>query len=236
MKKGKLIVIDGTDTSFKETQVKMVLEKLVCRGISCNTMDFPRYREQPTGRIIGQCYLGKDPDFYGWTGDSGWFPEGAAEVHPLQSSALYSMDRHREQTKLKEWLMNVDVVLLDRYDSANKIHQGGKIAPEKRIEFWEKIDWLEYNYFGNLRPDMTILLHNPTEVAMQISKTGNEKKDQHEGSLYHLKNAEESALQAADYYGWNVVECAKGVTRDSLKSREEINEEVMKIIYEGLKI
>jgi dTMP kinase len=235
MEKGKLIAIDGIDSSFKETQVGLAKNRLFSEGFLCETMDFPRYKQQPTGRIIGQCYLGKDPQFYGWKGDSGWFPEGAENVDPLIASPYYAGDRYREQPTLKKWLSEGKIVLLDRYDSANKIHQGGKIKSyEERIKFWKKLDLLEFEYYGNLRSDLTILLYNPIEIAIKIEKTGNEKKDGHENSFTHLKEAEESALQAAQYYNWKVVKCANGKTTNTLRNREEIHEEVYKHIKEIL--
>jgi len=230
-KRGKLITIDGTDSSFKETQAGMAKKRLISEGFSCETMDFPRYHQQPTGRMVGQCYLGKDVKFYGWQGDAGWFPEGTANVNPLGPSALYGWDREREQPTLKRWLKEGKIVLLDRYDSANKIHQGGKVKPySERVKFWKKLDLLEFEYYENIRPDLTILLHNPTEIAIEIRKAGDEKKDGHESSFSHLHDAEEAALQAAEYYRWKIVKCANGKTMDSLRSREEIHEEVYRHI------
>ena len=41
--KGKLIIIEGTDCSGKETQTKLLIEKLKNRNISLETFSFPNY-------------------------------------------------------------------------------------------------------------------------------------------------------------------------------------------------
>ena len=55
----KIIVIEGTDCSGKETQSKMLLERLNNNNIDSVYMTFPAY-DTPTGKIIGGSYLGKE--------------------------------------------------------------------------------------------------------------------------------------------------------------------------------
>jgi len=43
MKKGKLIVIDGTDGSGKATQAKLLVSRLKKMGKKVQTIDFPQY-------------------------------------------------------------------------------------------------------------------------------------------------------------------------------------------------
>ena len=56
--RGKLIVIEGTDCSGKETQTKLAMEKLKNEGIDVVRLSFPNY-DSPTGKIVGGPYLGK---------------------------------------------------------------------------------------------------------------------------------------------------------------------------------
>ena len=58
--KGKLIVVEGTDCSGKETQTRLLVEKLLKENIKIERLSFPMY-DTPTGKIIGACLLGK-PD------------------------------------------------------------------------------------------------------------------------------------------------------------------------------
>lgn len=61
--RGVLIEIEGTDGSGKETQTKRLVERMNSCFMDCVSVDFPRYNT-PSGRIVGQCYLGKDAGFY----------------------------------------------------------------------------------------------------------------------------------------------------------------------------
>ena len=58
MKKGKLIVIEGTDCSGKETQSKLLVKKLNDLNEPTFYASYPNY-ETPTGKIIGLPLLGK---------------------------------------------------------------------------------------------------------------------------------------------------------------------------------
>jgi dTMP kinase len=58
MEKGKLIVIEGTDCSGKETQSKKLIERLNNEGVETIYFSYPAY-QTPTGRIVGLPYLGK---------------------------------------------------------------------------------------------------------------------------------------------------------------------------------
>ena len=57
--KGKLIVIEGTDCSGKETQTLLLEKKLNELNIKTKHLSFPMY-DTPTGCIIATCYLGKE--------------------------------------------------------------------------------------------------------------------------------------------------------------------------------
>ncbi len=58
MERGKLIVIEGTDLSGKETQSKKLIERLKKDGKQSVYYSFPDYASA-TGRIVGFPYLGK---------------------------------------------------------------------------------------------------------------------------------------------------------------------------------
>lgn len=58
MEKGKLIVIEGTDCSGKETQSKKLIDRLNEEGINTQYYSFPKY-DTPTGKMVGLPYLGK---------------------------------------------------------------------------------------------------------------------------------------------------------------------------------
>ena len=84
--RGKIIVIEGTDCSGKETQSKLLVKRLTEKGIKCASFSFPMY-DTPTGRIVGGAYLGK-PEIC-----DGYFKEGAPNVDPKVSCLYYAADR-----------------------------------------------------------------------------------------------------------------------------------------------
>ena len=49
---GKLIVIEGTDCSGKNTQANLVVKKLIAMGYKAVNLSFPMY-DTPTGKIVG---------------------------------------------------------------------------------------------------------------------------------------------------------------------------------------
>ena len=59
MKKGKLIVIDGTDGSGKATQLGLLKKRFRQEGVSFRTLDFPRYYETAWGDFIGRYQMGE---------------------------------------------------------------------------------------------------------------------------------------------------------------------------------
>ena len=84
MKRGKIILIEGTDGSGKKTQTKLLYDRLISQGILCKIISFPRY-DTPTGRIISECYLGKGKE-------SSWFVN-PPKLNPKVSSLFYAADR-----------------------------------------------------------------------------------------------------------------------------------------------
>ncbi|MCL5018439.1 MAG: hypothetical protein M1416_01580 [Candidatus Pacearchaeota archaeon] len=218
MERGKLFVIEGTDFSGKNTQTKLLGERLKANNISYKTMDFPRY-DTPTGRIIGQCYLGKEKDY--WTGDSGWFGE-ADSLDPKVASLYYAADRRAAIPEINEILDSGTHLILDRYYQSNMAHQGGKIRDSKeRLELFKWLERLELELLELPKEDITIFLHMPTEVAVKLRR--DEKKDLHEKNYGHRKRAETTYLQLADLYGWKKIECAPN---NKIRTPEDIAEEV----------
>ena len=222
--KGKLIVIEGTDCSGKETQSKMLQEKLLRDGVKLFKMQFPNY-ESATGKIIGGPYLGKD--YIGPT----YFEEGAANVPAKVASLYYAADRLYNIDIINEHLQNGEIVILDRYVESNMGHQGGKLeTKEKRNEMFEFLERLEFEMLGLPRPDAVIFLHMPYEQACILKKDREEKPDGHEASESHLRRAEQAYLEMAEKYGFKTVKCVNEDT--TIKSIEEINEDVYKIALE----
>ena len=122
--KGKLIVIEGTDCSGKETQSNLLVENLNRLGKKTEKYCFPRYTS-PTGKIIAGPYLGK-PDY-----GEGYFKEGASNVDPKVASLYFAADRKYNIHEIQEKLDKGINVVVDRYIDSNLAHQASKISSEK---------------------------------------------------------------------------------------------------------
>lgn len=222
--KGKLIVIEGTDGSGKKTQSDLLVKRLKKEGYNVEIADFPQYGT-PGAKMV-ELYL------------NGKFGT-AEEVGPYRASIFYAIDRYAKSKQMHKWLKQGKIIVANRYVSANKGHQAGKIKDRKDLDKF--LDWLndlEYNIFAIPRPDKVLLLHMPSEIGQKLvdkkghrEYVGGKKKDIHEADLKHLKDAEKAYLYVAEKENWEVIECSKGSKPDSITSiHEKIYQKIKNIL------
>lgn len=224
--KGKLIVIEGTDCSGKETQTKLLVEKLEKDNIKCVRFSFPNY-DSPTGKIVGGPYLGKD-----YICDC-WFNEGAINVDPKVSSLYYAADRKYNIDKINELINNGINIILDRYIYSNLAHQGGKINEKsERLEMYKWLEKLEFGLLELPHANIKVFLHMPYDVSLELKKNREEKLDQHELSKEHLLMAEDAYKEISEIYNFKTIECSNGMIPRKI---EDINNELYEYIYNELK-
>ena len=228
-KKGKLIVIDGTDGSGKATQVKLLAKTLRSEGHVVKLLDFPEYYKNFFGKFIGHCL---SEQYYNWI-----------NVHPKIASISYAADRWESSSKIKDWLKKGYIVIANRYVSANQIHQGGKIAnPKKREGFIKWLDEMEYKVFKIPKPDVVFYLSVPMEIILKLIKERNKKisrayvgkrKDIVEGNIPYLTNSNKTAMWLSQTQkGWVRIECVKNGVIDA---RENIHKEIYAKVKKILK-
>ena len=224
--KGKLIVIEGTDCSGKETQSKKLIENLEKNNKKVCYFCFPNY-ESPTGKIVGGPYLGKS-----YICD-GWFKEKAPNVDSKVSSLYFAADRKYNINKIIDKLNDGYNVILDRYVYSNMAHQGGKLKTrEEREKMYQKLDELEFGIMELPRPDAVIFLYMPFEYAAILKKNREETPDQHEANKAHLEQAEKAYLELTEKYGYIKITCVKD---DCIRTIDDINDEVVEKIKEIIK-
>ena len=223
--RGKLILIEGTDCSGKETQTKLLVDRFESIGIKTTRISFPVY-DSPTGKIVGGPYLGKS-----YISDC-WFPEGAINVDPKVASLYYAADRKYNINKINDLLNEGVYVILDRYIYSNLAHQGGKIKDkEERYKMYDWLDKLEFGLLELPHADIKVFLHMPYEVSLILKKGREEGMDQHEASKEHLVASENAFKEIASLYGFKTIECNIG---DTPKKIEDINEELYNYVKEEL--
>ena len=227
---GKLIVIDGSDGVGKATQTKLLVERLRKEKVKVRAFDFPHY-ENFFGTLIGKCLAGEYGDFVG--------------LDPHIASVLYAADRFESKKIIEKWLATGYTVVIDRYVSANQIHQGGKIHDaKKRKEFLAWLDTLEHGVFGIPRPGLIICLNLPIEISTRLlqEKVTSQKKtylkkgskDQVEHDIHYLLNSQKSALQYVKAHNhWAKIECAN---KQGILPREDIHEKIFSLVKPLLKL
>ena len=230
--RGKLIVIEGTDCSGKETQARLLEERLGKLNIKAKRVSFPNY-DTPTGKIIGSCYLGKEDLCKDLLKDEkGWFKEGASEVDGLVSSLYYAADRKYNMEEVDNLLASGIHVIMDRYTFSNMAHQGGKITTqEKRFQFFKKMEVLEFDLLELPKPDLVVLLYVPYQVTLQLQDLRETAVDQNEGDVKHLKRAEQTYLELKALYKFKMIECVKD---KNLRPVLSIHEELLGIVLQLL--
>jgi len=199
MAQGKLIVIDGTDGSGKTVQANRLIERLRAAGRTAQPLDFPQYGK-PSAYFVEK-YL---------KGDYG----GVDEVGPKAASVFFALDRYDAAPRIRQMLAEGTILVSNRYVSANKGHQTGKIAdPDGQVEFLDWLNAFEYGLMGVPKPDLTLLLHVTAEIGFELSRARDgDKQDIHQKSLDHLKAAERAYLrlpQIDQAENWQVVECVE---------------------------
>lgn len=212
---GKLIVIEGLDSSGKETQSRMLEEHFKKEGVNCRRVEFPNYKSESSALV--KMYLRGD------------FGSNASDVNPYAASSFYAVDRYASyKTGFEDFYKNGGLVIADRYTTSNMIHQASKLESGKD-EFAEWIMNYEYELLGLPRPDKVIFLNMPTDVAVKLMQnrinkaTGEEKKDIHEKDIAYLKATYAEAMRLAKKLGWSVVNCSDGENpRDILEIHEDI--------------
>ena len=218
MKKGKFIVIDGTDGSGKATQTKLLIKRLKDEGYKVEMADFPQYGGK-SAALVEEYLNGK----YG----------SAQEVGPYRASVFFACDRYDASFKIKKWLEDGKIVISNRYVTANMGHQGGKIKDaKKRKKFFGWLYELEYKIFKIPKPDLNIILHVDAAVAQKLVDNKDsrnytkKKRDLHEKDLKHLRDAEKVYLEIAKTMpNFQLISCTEF---GKIISRESISELVWK--------
>lgn len=216
----KLIVIDGVDSSGKETNTNYIYELLKASGENVIKISFPNYIS-PSSSLV-KMYLQGD------------FGENPNDVSAYAASIFYAIDRYASYKIL--WGDFDGIIVADRYTTSNMVHQAAKIDDEKEKEkFLEWLEDLEFEKLGIPRPDKIIFLNMPVWAAEQLMAnrknkiTGENEKDIHEKNSEYLKKSYDNAMYVAKKFGWTVVDCTEG---DRIKSLEEIQKELKKIVLE----
>jgi dTMP kinase len=225
VKKGKFIVIEGTDSSGKTTQFNLLRRKFEKNGISLLVADFPRYYESIWGEMVGEFLTGKYGDF--------------DEVDPHIFVLPYMIDQYTWSRDVgKPWIEKGGVILSNRYFTSN-VHQIAKFKTLARKKFR---DWLweaGYESLGLLKPDLVVFIDVPPKVAKKLIKKKSDrkylrgrKKDLAERDWGHQEASyREYLLTVERNNNWKKVKC---VSEGRLDLPIEIHNRVWKVVKKAL--
>ena len=218
---GKLIVIEGTDGSGKETQSNLLFENLKKLNLNVKKISFPNY-DSPACEPVKMYLAGK-------------FGEDPLMINPYPISTMYAIDRYAHfKENWEKFYDDNGIIITDRYVASNMIHQGSKITtPAEKEKYLEWLWDLEYNKIEIPKADITIFLNMPMEKSFELMKdrknkiTGDEKKDIHEKNIKYLEISYKTACEISKKYQWNEIQCVDCMDHNKLKAIEEIQQEIL---------
>lgn len=223
---GILIAIEGVDGSGKQTQSDLLTENLKTRGYRVKEIRFPDYNSKSS--VLVKMYL------------MGEFSKNPKDISAYQASTFFAADRYASWMTgdWRDHYLAGDIVLADRYTTANMVHQAGKI--KDLAERDQYLDWLydfEFKLYGIPIPDLVFFLDVPPEfqkvfvLARKNKITGGDEQDIHESSEEHIQESYEAARYVAEKFKWVTIHC---VVDGVLRSIPDIGEEILKVALEKI--
>ncbi len=217
MRKGKFIVIEGTDGSGKATQAKLLASYFRRQGKRVKAIAFPQYGQKSAGAV--EAYLN---GVYGTP----------KQVGTYRAAIFYAVDRAAARNKIRSWLEHGQVVVADRYLASNWAY-GGALLPslKERKRYWQWDKQLEFGLFDIPKPDKTIVLAVEPKVAQRLilqkqrrQYLKRNKRDAHESDVRYQGKVLETYRQLAGFdRTMRVVECAPG---GKLLSKQDVHQRV----------
>ncbi|HYF96457.1 MAG TPA: thymidylate kinase [Patescibacteria group bacterium] len=214
-RRGTLIAIEGTNGAGKSTQFDLLVAKLKQQRFDVESFRFPQY-DQPSSYFVREYLAGK-------------FGSGK-DIGPYTASMFYVMDRYEASQKIKLALSKGKIVVTDRYTGSNMAHQGVYFDnTEQRRGFFIWLDQMEFETFQIPRPDISIVLRVPAEVAIKNIDQRGIKKDIHEKSLAHTKRSVEVYDNLCQLFpkDFKEIDCTRG---GKLMEKKFIADQVWKTV------
>lgn len=221
-RKGKLVVIDGTDGSGKGTQTELLLKYLDENKIKNKYIDFPRYYTSFHGQMVGR-YL---------SGEFGSLESSS----PYLTSLFYAMDRLTARDEIVDWLEEGNTVIANRYTTSSMAFQTARIDKEKREEFLQWLYDMEYKEHKLPKEDLVIFLYVPVEISQKLIEqkakrdyTKGQKKDINEANVAYQKEVLSLYLELAKKHPhWEVIKCVDSAGK--LMSIEKVQGKILSVI------
>lgn len=224
MKKGKIIVVEGSDGAGKTTQLSLLEDYFKKSNTPFLLHDFPQYETSFFGKFIGD-FLNSE---YG----------SVDNVSPYFVSFPFAADRFLAKEMLLKKKDEGNIVLLDRYVGSNAAYQGARLPDSKLKAFTKWLFEMEYDVFKVPKEDLVLFLYVPIDIAQKLIMerakkdylNQGKKKDVYEKDLNFQKRVSRIYQDFCKKYdNWVLINCTKD---GKILSREEIHEKVIKTLKE----
>lgn len=199
---GKIVVIEGLDASGKDTQSKLLQERLENEGYETFKLDLPYYSD-PSSTLV-KMYLG------GELGDK------PSDVNAYAASTFYAVDRYASFKK--HWQKEYEsdkIIVANRYTTSNASHQMTKLSEDEWDNYLEWLFEFEYKKMGIPEPDCVVFLDMPVEISQKLLmkryQGDSGKKDVHERDVEYLRACHKAAAYASKKLSWNVILCGENM-------------------------
>lgn len=150
----RFVVIEGLDGSGKSTQLKLLTEYLEKEAVPYKYLHFPRLEEGVYGQLIARFLRGE---------------MGANDqVDPYLVALIFAGDRADAASRIRHWMGEGYMVIVDRYVYSNIAFQGAKLedpGESNRLRDW--ILEFEFGHNNLPRPDINLYLNVPFEFTRQ---------------------------------------------------------------------
>ena len=194
MANGKLFIIEAGDGSGKETQTRLLAERLMREGHCVVPVTFPDYEADSS--MLVRMYLRGD------------FGAHADDVNAYAASTFFAVDRYASYRM--KWGRDYEagaIILADRYTTSNMVHQAVKIGDAAERDIF--LDWLydfEFRKMGLPVPDAVFFLDMEPRAAERLIAMRAEAKgaapDIHERDAAYLERAHDAYRLLSKRYGW----------------------------------
>lgn len=226
MARGKLFIIEAGDGSGKETQTRLLTQRLIREGHRVRAVTFPDYAADASMPV--RMYLRGD------------FGTQADEVNPYAASTFFAVDRYASyRMKWREDYAAGTIVLADRYTTSNMVHQAVKIGDAaERDAFLDWLDDFEFNKLGLPVPDAVFFLDMEPCAAERLiaarAQAKGETPDIHERDADYLRRTHDAYVLLAARCGWvRIPSSADGVPLPIEEIHERLYAEVGKFLTTG---
>lgn len=216
---GKIITIEGIDGCGKNTQTKLLVQRLCASNNYCIKNDFPRYN-RPTGKKIRDYLDGNLGKNLGFEEICRLFAEDRADAQ------YYDIDF---------WInFHQTHVINNRYFEANLAYQGAKDF-HKRKDIWNFLYKLEIEELGIRPSDFVYVLDIPIECSADAMQKQGRNLDINERDPDYQKKVRECYIELAQIYkdNWKVINCLRDDGKR--KSEQELSDELFRIVLADIR-